>query len=244
MSDPGRISTVIPALNEAGHIEATVRSLKADPEAEIIVVDGGSTDATPSLAAAAGALVLTTPRGRARQMNSGARAASGEILFFLHADTLAPPEYAEAIRRALQTPGVSAGAFSLDIAGNSPGLKAVARITNLRSRWLHLPYGDQGLFLPKKLFLRLKGFPEQPIMEDFAFIRRLPRHGRLVTLPQTVLTSGRRWQQLGLWRTTLINQLIIFGYYVGVSPITLARLYGCSGLSIPNDHGRFGQPLE
>ena len=187
-----------------------------------------------SLAAAAGVTVLSAPRGRARQQNLGAAAASGEILFFLHADTQAPPDYAQCIRQALHSPGVGAGAFSLDIQGNFPGRQAITNIANLRSRWLQLPYGDQGLFLPAQLFCHLGGFPEQPIMEDFALVRQVQRHGRLITLPQTVRTSGRRWQHLGLWRTTYINQLMIFGYYLGVAPATLARIYRRSFQAAPN----------
>lgn len=225
MNNPASLSVIIPALNEADNIRHILHSLRTDPEPEIIVVDGGSTDGTGDIALAEGVTVLNAPRGRARQQNLGAAAASGEILLFLHADTQAPGDYAGFIRRALQTPGVSAGAFSLAIAGDRPGLHAIAAIANRRSRWLQLPYGDQGLFLRARLFFRLGGFPELPIMEDFALVKAIQRHGRLLTLPQTVITSGRRWEQVGLWRTTWINQLMIFGYYLGIAPATLARLY-------------------
>jgi rSAM/selenodomain-associated transferase 2 len=225
MNNQASLSVIIPALNEADNIRATLRSLRTDPEPEIIVVDGGSTDGSGDIALAEGVAVLNAPRGRAQQQNLGAATASGEILLFLHADTQAPWDYAGLIRRALQIPGVSAGAFSLAIAGHRPGLHVIAAIANRRSRWLHLPYGDQGLFLPASLFARIGGFPEQPIMEDFALVKKLQRHGRLLTLPQTVITSGRRWEQKGIWRTTWINQLMIFGYYLGVAPATLARLY-------------------
>ncbi len=219
------LSVIIPALNEAGQIGATLESLGTAPDTEIIVVDGGSTDATTALAAAAGAQIRQSPPGRARQQNLGATAARGQILFFLHADTQVPPSYALRIRRALETPGVCAGAFSLAISGSGPGLELITRLANLRSRWLQLPYGDQGLFLPADLFWRLGGFPDQPLMEDFALVRKLRHHGRLLTLTETVLTSGRRWQDFGLRRTTYINQLMIFGYSLGVDPATLARLY-------------------
>jgi rSAM/selenodomain-associated transferase 2 len=225
MNDASLISVIIPALNEAEHIQATLLSLRTDPVPEIIVVDGGSSDNTRALALAMGVTVLGAPLGRARQQNLGAAAAAGEFLFFLHADTRVPPDYAHLIRQALEIPGVSAGAFSLGIAEADSGLRAITRIANLRSKWLQLPYGDQGLFLPARLFLDLGGFPEQPIMEDFAFVRTLQNHGCVIILPQTVLTSSRRWQQLGLWRTTYINQLMVFGYYLGVAPATLARLY-------------------
>jgi rSAM/selenodomain-associated transferase 2 len=225
MANSSKISVIIPTLNEAEHIGATILSICTNANPEIIVVDGGSTDTTLDLATANGVTVLNAPRGRARQQNFGAAAASGEILFFLHADTKVPPDYVHLIRQALEVLGVSAGAFSLGIAEPDSGLRAITRIANLRSKWLQLPYGDQGLFLPARLFLDLNGFPEQPIMEDFAFVRKLQNHGRVITLPQTVITSSRRWQQLGLWRTTYINQLMVFGYYLGVAPATLARLY-------------------
>ena len=225
MNDSLKISVIIPARNEAKHIQATLLSVGTDSNSEIIVVDGGSTDTTRSLALAEGVTVLSTSPGRAWQQNVGAAAASGEILFFLHADTLVPPDYAGLIRRALGSHGTGAGAFSLKITGNLPGLKVMSTMANLRSRWLQLPYGDQGLFLPARLFWRLGGFPDQGIMEDFALVRQVRRYGCVVTLPQAVVTSGRRWQQLGLWRTFTINQLMIFGYYLGVAPATLARLY-------------------
>jgi rSAM/selenodomain-associated transferase 2 len=233
------ISVIIPALNEAEQIKKTLLRLQTDPEVEILVVDGGSRDATASLARAKGVTVLTAPRGRGPQMNLGAAAATGTILFFLHADTLVPLDYAQLIRQALQSPSISAGAFSLEIDGNCPSLNIITHIANLRSRWLQMPYGDQGLFVPANLFSRLGGFPEQPIMEDFAFVRKLQRHGRILTLPQTVLTSGRRWQRLGPWRTTSSNQLMIFGYYLGVAPATLARIYRGGSGSATNQVSQF-----
>jgi rSAM/selenodomain-associated transferase 2 len=219
------ISVILPALNEADNLRGTLESLRTDPESEIIVVDGGSRDDTRSIARCEGVTALSAPPGRARQQNLGAAAASGEILFFLHADTRAPRQYADLIREALKLPGVSAGAFSLAIAGDQPGLQAITAMANIRSRWLQMPYGDQGLFLPARLFTRLGGFPEQPIMEDYVLVRRLRRHGRIITLPETVSTSGRRWRQVGIWRTTAINQLMIVGHHLGVAPATLARLY-------------------
>lgn len=222
---PDTISVIIPALNEACHIVATLASLRPGQWIDIIVVDGGSRDDTAALARAHGATVLTSPPGRARQQNLGAAAASGNILFFLHADTLAPPDYASLIRQTLRTPGVAAGAFSLDIAAPQPSLKLISTLANYRSRWLQLPYGDQGLFLSTSLFHAVGGFPDLPIMEDVVLVHRLRRCGRIVTLPQTVRTSARRWQQLGALRTTAINQLMLLGYCWGVAPSTLARLY-------------------
>ena len=154
-----KISVIIPALNEAAHINKTLSGLQTEPGVEIIVVDGGSNDATAGLAAAAGATVLEAPRGRARQQNLGAAAASGEILFFVHADTLVPRGYAGLIRQALKSPGVSAGAFSLEITGRLPGLQAVSAVANLRSRWLAPPLRRPGPVPAGPPFLAPGGLP-------------------------------------------------------------------------------------
>jgi uncharacterized protein len=219
------ISVIIPALNEEKCIGRTLQSLQQGAGVEVIVVDGGSADDTVRQAKAAGARVMVAAGGRACQLNVGAQAAPGDILFFLHADTLAPPGFDRAMRAALQDPRVAAGAFRLGIRGASAGLRLVEHLANWRSRWLGLPYGDQGLFVRADLFRELGGFPELPIMEDYVMVRRLGRRGRLVTLPLAVATSGRRWQSLGIWRTTLINQMMIIGYSLGVEPAVLARWY-------------------
>lgn len=223
------ISVIIPTLNEARHITACLASLRTGRHVEIMVVDGGSQDDTVALARASGATVLLSPPGRARQQNRGAAAAQGDILFFLHADTLAPPDYDQQIRAAMQTPGLSAGAFALSIMGSAPGLKLISLVANWRARWLQLPYGDQGLFLSAALFQALGGFPDLPIMEDLALVRRLRRCGRILTLPQAVRTSGRRWQQVGVLRTTLLNQLMLLGFALQIDFFTLARLYRQAG---------------
>ncbi len=219
------ISIIIPALNEGKYIGRTLQRVHQATGVEVIVVDGGSTDDTVRQSTAAGARGLVVRGGRARQMNAGAQAAQGEILFFLHADTVPPPGFEQAIRVALKEPQVAAGAFRLEIVGKSPGLRLIERLTDWRSRWLSLPYGDQGLFLRADLFREMGGFPDLPIMEDLVMARRLRGHGRIVTLLPAVATAGRRWQALGIWRTTLINQIMLAGYYLGVDPAVLARWY-------------------
>ncbi len=219
------ISVIIPALNEVKYIARTLQRVQQGARVEVIVVDGGSADDTVRESTAAGARVIVAQGGRARQMNTGAQRAAGEILFFLHADTVPPPGFAQAIRAALKEQQVAAGAFRLGIVGKSPGLRLVEHLANWRSRWMNLPYGDQGLFLWTYLFREMDGFPDMPIMEDFVMIRRLRRRGRIVTLPMPVATSGRRWQTLGIWRTILINQMMIAGYCLGVDPAILARWY-------------------
>jgi rSAM/selenodomain-associated transferase 2 len=158
-------------------------------------------------------------------MNAGAQAASGSILLFLHADTRLPAGFDAAVRTILQDAVVVGGAFQFGI--DAPGLRfrILERLVNLRASWLGMPYGDQGLFLRKDTFTELGGFPELPIMEDFELVKRLRRRGRIRIVPLPATTSARRWQEVGVWRTTWINQKIILGYCLGVSPQRLARWY-------------------
>ena len=231
MSDKGTdplISIIIPALNEGKYIGRTLERVQQGIGVEMIVVDGGSADDTARRSIEAGARVMIMEAGRARQMNTGAQAAQGEILFFLHADTVPPPGFDKAMRAALKEQQVAAGAFCLGIVGKSVGLRLVEHLANWRSRRLSLPYGDQGLFLRADLFRDMGGFPDLPIMEDLVMVRRLRHRGRIVTLPLAVATSGRRWQSLGVWQTTLINQMMILGYFLGVNPAILARWYRAS----------------
>ena len=220
-----KISIIIPVLNEAAIIENTLRQLRLSSEEDVIVVDGGSRDQTVPLAQAQEAKVVCAASGRAHQMNQGAAVATGEILLFLHADTRLPPNYATLVRDAFAFPQTVAGAFQLKIDGKGRSLRFVETMVNGRSRFLNLPYGDQAIFLKADLFREMGGFTLLPIMEDFEFVRRLQRRGRITILPAAVLTSGRRWQKLGVFKTTIINQLIIIGYFLGVPPATLACWY-------------------
>jgi len=219
------ISVVIPTLNEAENIVRTIESVGKASGVEIIVVDGGSTDETVRRAETCGARVLRVASGRAKQMNIGAGEAVGDILLFLHADTRTPQGFEDHIRRALADPSTVAGAFSLWIDADAPGLRIVERLTNWRSRHLQMPYGDQGIFIRAEFFRAMGGFPEIPLMEDFELVRRLRKRGRIVIVPIPVRISGRRWRSLGVLRTTLINQAIILGYLVGISPPRLVRWY-------------------
>ncbi len=223
-ADLSRISVIIPALNEAAHIVASLQSVSPSRPHEIIVVDGGSTDNTRAIAQAAGATVIQSKRGRARQMNAGAARASGSGLLFLHADTLLPRDYLGAASRALQQPGMAAGAFRFRVDGDFAGKWLLEWTTNLRSRWRQMPYGDQALFMRRSLFEEIGGFANIPIMEDYELVRRLRHRGRIVTISQTVRTSGRRWRRRGFLRTTAINKLIILGFRCGVAPERLAAL--------------------
>ncbi len=219
------ISVIIPTLNEEPNLSRTLESLGQHPNTEILVVDGGSDDRSCEIARHFGAVVLESPRGRARQMNHGAGAASGEVFLFLHADTLLPETWTERIRVALEDPRVLGGAFSFMVEGNSFGLRMIERLTNFRARRFSLPYGDQGIFVRSCVFREMGGFPNLPIMEDFEFMRRLRDRGTIRILPDCAVTSRRRWERLGILRTTAVNQAVIVGYYMGVAPEKLARFY-------------------
>lgn len=225
------LSIVIPALNEAGTLAATLERIRAgaaeaNVAVEVVVVDGGSRDATVEIARAGGARVANGARAnRAEQMNAGAAIARGEVVLFLHADTLLPLGYLAQVRTLLARPGAIAGAFPLAISGSDPALRLVEWGVRLRSRWGQLPYGDQGLFLRADTFRDLGGFPVLPLLEDVEFVRKVRDRGRIELAPEAVVTSGRRWQQLGVWETTLLNQFILLGYRAGVAPTRLAQWY-------------------
>jgi rSAM/selenodomain-associated transferase 2 len=225
------ISIIIPVLNEAENIQSFLKQFENYLEIEIIIVDGGSTDKTKvkilesSLCDRKIKLVTNNKVGRANQMNYGAVLATGEILLFLHADTILPDNYQQIAQSILKRKDVIVGAFQLHINSPKKTLRLVEKIVNLRSRFLSLPYGDQGFFITKDNFERLGGFADLPIMEDFNFIQKAKRNGKIVIADATVMTSPRRWQKIGVIKTTVINQLIIVGYYLKISPNKLKTFY-------------------
>lgn len=218
------ISVIIPTLDEAPSIWRTIASAQ-EADVEIIVADGGSADATVALARAAGARVIVAAGGRAAQQNAGAAASRGEALLFLHADTVLPSGWTEQVRAILAEPRVALGAFRLAIGGATVAERLIACGANWRSRWLALPYGDQGLFMARASFEQLVGFRPLPIMEDWDLARRARRRGRVVLADSAVMTSPRRWRKLGPVRTTLVNALVVAGFRLGVPPHRLARFY-------------------
>ena len=219
------ISIIVPTLNESHNLQNLLPAAKEVNE--VIIVDGGSSDDTVNTARKLGFSVIeeTGSRGRGMQLNSGAASASSPHLLFLHADTLLPPDFPDAVETCLANPDTILGSFRLQVSNCSFLLKFILIFANIRAKFLQLPYGDQTLFIRKQRFYELGGFPEIPIMEDYIFVKRAQKRGRVVTLEQSVTTSARRWQRLGVIRTTLSNQLVIMGYHMGIQPERLASFY-------------------
>lgn len=219
------ISIIIPTLNEEEHLDRLLATLEAHPDLEIIVIDGGSRDRTAALARSRGVFVEGSLPGRGRQLNRGARRASRKILLFLHSDTLLPDHFADHVHSTLGRPGTAAGAFHLAI--DAPGIqyRLIEWGANLRSRLLGLPYGDQALFMRREILLHAGGVPEDSFMEDITLVRRLKAAGRIRLAPAAVVTSARRWRNLGALRTTLLNQVMLAGYLLNADRDWLRRLY-------------------
>jgi rSAM/selenodomain-associated transferase 2 len=220
------LSIVIPALNEAAGIEATLQALQPlrVRGVELVLADGGSSDATQTLARLWVDAVVDAPRGRASQMNAGAARARADALLFLHADTRLPPLGDVLVLQALA--GAACwGRFDVRIEGRPWMLRVVAALMNLRSRASGIATGDQAIFVTREAFERVGGFPVQPLMEDIEISRRLKRLGRPACLGARVCTSGRRWEQRGVWRTILLMWRLRWRYWRGESAAQLAQAY-------------------
>jgi rSAM/selenodomain-associated transferase 2 len=219
------LSIVVPVLDEERGIVAALDALREarDAGAELIVVDGGSRDATVPLAAPHADSVLQSPRGRARQMNAGALAARAPLLLFLHADTRLPPRAVDTVREALARRAW--GRFDVRIQGTHRMLPMVAWCMNLRSRLTGIATGDQAIFVRREAFEAAGGFPDIPLMEDVALSRALKRVSPPACLHSPVTTSGRRWERTGPWRTVLLMWRLRLAYALGADPRGLARRY-------------------
>ncbi len=222
-----RLAVVIPTLNEVQALPLLLADLGVLDRlvpVDIVVADGGSTDGTVACALSNGARAVQAPRGRARQLNAGARAACGEWLLFLHADSRVPPDARRSLHSTLSEParfGAAVFRFAIDL---TPGWKhAVERGQAVREALLGLPYGDQGLLVRRELFDAIGGYPDLPLMEDVAIIRALRRRTRVERLPAAITTSGRRYRDSGVLRTALKHTALISLYFLGVSPVRLAR---------------------
>lgn len=220
----GLLSIIIPTLNEEDGLAALLSSVLKEPQTEVIVVDGGSRDATCQIAEQAGAKLIRCGKGRGRQMNAGAAMARGEVLLFLHADSRLPYDFARTIWNCMES-GHDAGAFRLRIDDPRWAYRLVEFGANLRSCWLQLPYGDQAMFVRSEAFYAMNGFQHWPLLEDFDFAQRIRRRGRIKIAPSSATVSARRWRRIGILKATLLNQIIIIGYRLGISPARLASLY-------------------
>lgn len=218
------LSVIVPTLNEASNVASTLRRA-AGPGVELVVVDGGSSDGTVAVARRYADIVLTSARGRASQMNAGADAARGEVLLFLHADTLLPWGYAGAVYAAMTRPGTVGGRF--DVRLDAPGLAyaCIGSLISLRSRLSRVATGDQAIFARRDAYERLGGYPELPLMEDIAFSRALKGAGSVACLRLKVITSARQWQEHGVLRTVLLMWGLRLLYYLRVPPRLLRRAY-------------------
>jgi rSAM/selenodomain-associated transferase 2 len=220
------LSVIVPMLNEELAIAKTLMALRVGaPDAEIVVVDGGSTDRSADAARPLCDVLMTAERGRAAQMNAGAARASADALAFVHADTVVPPTFASDIDAALTDPQVVGGRFDVRLDDPHPLCALIGFLINLRSRISRTATGDQAIFARRSVFKQLGGFPLIPICEDLAFARRMKRAGRVACLRAQVVTSARRWRERGIIRTVLTMWAIRALYLLGVPPACLARLY-------------------
>jgi rSAM/selenodomain-associated transferase 2 len=219
------ISVIVPVLDEAKSIAATLQALALLQPYETIVVDGGSQDMTRDIAAAWGGTIIAADRGRARQMNRGAQAASGDALLFLHADTRLPATAFADIARALGDPSCVGGRFDVTLDGSHWMLPVVAQLISYRSRLSKVGTGDQALFVRRRVFQSMGGFPDIPLMEDIAFCRALKPLGEIACLRSRVVTSARRWEVDGVWRTIFRMWTLKLLYLAGVSPRRLKQFY-------------------
>ncbi len=222
-----RFSIIMPVLNEEAVLEGYLRQLArvcALHECELLIVDGGSADTTVAIARRFGQ-VISSPRGRAAQMNAGAAVATGDIFIFLHADSTLPDDAFAAIERACAVPSVVGGAFRLCFNCSQLAYRLVAFTTNLRARWRGIFTGDQAYFVRAESFKAIGGFPAIALMEDLEIITRLRKVGKLVLLPHYVTTSARRHEKIGLARSVLFMWYLRTLYRCGVSPEQLQRKY-------------------
>jgi rSAM/selenodomain-associated transferase 2 len=222
-----RLSIVMPCLDEAAGIAAVLTPLQAYRAGghEVIVADGGSSDGTVECARPLADRVIGCGRGRARQMNAGAAAATGDLLLFLHADTCLPAEADRLIRKGLAAGGRCWGRFDVRLSGALPMLRLVEGLMNTRSRLTGIATGDQAIFVTRQAFESVGRYPEIPLMEDIALSTRLRRIGRPLCLSARVVTSSRRWERDGVWRTILRMWRLRLAYFLGADPRELARRY-------------------
>lgn len=219
------VSIIIPVLDEAAGIAEAIAAATAAGPHEILVVDGGSRDHTREIAEACGCRVVDSRAGRARQMNAGAAIATGEVLLFLHADTLLPPDGIVDLSRVLSDERTVGGRFDVHLDGPEPIFRVIEALMNTRSRMTRIATGDHAIFVRRSTFQALGGYAPIPLMEDVEFSARLRRHGSVACLRSRVHTSVRRWRRLGPWRTIAHMWWLRARYALGTSPERLAQRY-------------------
>ncbi len=231
---PMKLAVVIPVLDEAERIEVVVaRALEprdlppgdAELELEVLVVDGGSQDATRALAERAGANVISVASGRARQLQAGVEATRAEVVLFLHADTLLDPQYSQAIEAVLQEEAVIGGAFRFALDASGFSMRFVEWGTRLRNWVTECPYGDQAIFVRRAVLDEIGGIPQVPVLEDIDLIQAMKRRGRIVILSLPAVSSARRYQTHGVWRMAIRNRLMVLARLAGIDRERLAAWY-------------------
>ncbi|GAB4333285.1 MAG: TIGR04283 family arsenosugar biosynthesis glycosyltransferase [Calditrichia bacterium] len=220
-----RISIIVPVLNERENLIELIPYLRSlSPESEIIVVDAGSLD-SPEEVLPAEVKLIRSPKGRAVQMNKGAAIASGDVLWFLHADCRPHPDSFRAIETTLQTPRIIGGAFEYRHDGEAWYYRISAFFSNRKNRLLKTIYGDMGIFIRRDIFFRIGGYPEVALMEDMEICRKMKKEGRIIILPQLMKTSARRWEKEGVLKNIFRNWILQILWFCGVSPDYLAQFY-------------------
>ncbi len=229
---PASIAVIIPTLNEERALPRTLLALRQLRFDECILVDGGSRDQTVSIAqnqlhglSQQPAKIMTSEQGRAKQMNAGVEETRSDVLLFLHADTILPPETRNEIHRVLEDPRYVGGRFDVRFEDDRGWAWLISRLMNWRSRWSGVATGDQAIFVRRVAFDNLGGFADIPLMEDVELTQRLKRAGSVAALRAKVTTSFRRWEQQGAFRTILQMWLLRFLYWIGIHPKTLHQLY-------------------
>jgi len=219
------VAVIVPVRNEARLLPSLIGQMQQLECDELIIVDGGSSDATAEILAESGLRRIASKPGRARQMNAGAEVCDSDILLFIHADTMIDSSHISQLREAMRDAGAVGGRFDVRLSGNSPVFRMIAFLINLRSRLSKISTGDQCLFVRRSVFEQMGGFADQPLMEDIEFSKRLKRRGRVLCLHDKVTTSSRRWQQHGVVHTILLMWKLRLLYWLGVAPEKLARIY-------------------
>ena len=222
-----QLSIILPALNEAEAIANTLARLQSVRAhgVEVILVDGGSSDRTRDIAAPLVDRVIDSEPGRAKQMNAGAAVASGDALLFLHADSILPDDGDIQIAQAFIDPRFQWGRFDVSIHGMHVMFPVIAWFMNHRSRSTGIATGDQGIFVTRNAFMKIGGFPDQPLMEDVEICKRLKKISPPACIAKKIITSGRRWEKHGVWRTIWLMWRLRFSYYCGATPESIHRAY-------------------